>query len=338
MPTTLINTHFLSDKTPDTAYNADVVRYGVVFDHQNGNYSVRICPVIAGIHEIHVLLNGKGVSNQNFRVLDQYHSMKESLGKGAFFGQYIDSSPYKLVVKHTQASVVTTTAVGSGLSHAIVGIPANFKITVRDAYDNVLRTNYLKPTIAVKVERSPSSIVNVWDYYNGSYLLEYTPQKSGINLISVWVNGFQIKDSPFTVPTVDGQTSAHYSYAQGSGLHVGITGKKSFFQLFSYDLSNNRKTGYEDIYVFTVSGSNTESGVMKPCPTPRVAHHAVCDPFDDLGGYYWGEFLPLYTGTIVVQIYLQVNVSYKAEISNSPFIATIYPSGPKAENTDISGN
>ncbi len=337
MPTTLATDKFLGDKVPDTFASLDVIRYGVVYDHQNGNYSVRICPVIAGIHEIHILLNGRGVSNQNHRVLDRYHSIEEPSGRGTYFGQYIDNSPYQLVVKHTQASVVSTTAEGSGLIHATVGVPAYFKITIRDPFDNVLRTSYRKPTIAVKVDRSPTALIHVWNYYNGSYLLEYTAQQAGTNAISVWVDGFQITGSPFLVPTHDGQTSAHYSYARGEGLHIGVTGKKSFFHLFSFDLSNNRKTGYEDVYVFSVAGANTLSGILQPCPSPRNPHHPICDPYDDLEGYYWGEFLPIYTGRIVVSIFLQVNSSFKSEISNSPFIATIYPSGPKAENTDIAG-
>lgn len=329
----------VTDETPDKLSDsgADIVRMGIVTDLGNGNYSVQICPVIQGVHEIHILLKGKGVSNQNFRVLDIFQSKREALGRGSYYGQYVANSPYQLVVTHTKASVITTTAVGTGLVNATVGVSAFFKITVRDPYDNVLRTESRQPVVQVKLDRSPTAFVSIWDYNNGSYLVEYIPMLSGTNYVSVYVDGFQIKNSPYEVPTFDGKTKSTYSYAEGAGLKIGTTGKKSYFQLFSYDLSGNRKTGYNDKYTFTVTGANTLSGTMMPCPEPRVLNHEICDPFDEKDGYYWAEFQPFYTGTIKVSVFLQVNASYKTEVSNSPFIAVIYPSGPKAEKTDVTG-
>jgi hypothetical protein len=315
----------------------DVVRYGAVTDLENGNYSVRICPVIAGVHELHILLKGQGISNQRLRILDEHNSITESLGRGTYYGQYVATSPFTLNVRATKASIITTTAIGTGLVNSTVGVPAYFKITVRDPFDNVLRSNAHKPNITILLDRSPNAKVSVWDFYNGSYLLSYTAEKAGVNLVSVFINGFQMKDSPFSVPTLDGQTSANYSFAEGSGLVVGVTGKTSYFQLFSFDLNGNRKSGYEDVYTFTVSGTNFLSGILSPCPSPRPAKHPICDPIDRLDGYYWGSFEPTITGTIKISVFLKNRDSTLSEISNSPFFATIFPSDPKAEATDISG-
>lgn len=316
-----------------------VMRLGTITDLQNGNYTVQICPVIAGIHEIHVLLGGQGISNQPFRVLDPWLSQKEiNMGQGSHYGQYIGSSPQKLIVYHSTASVITTTAIGDGLQHATVGITSHFMITVRDVYDNVLRDQVLKPTITVGLDLSPSATTFVWDYQNGSYLLEYIPEVTGDNLISVYINGFQMLRSPFHVPTIDGKTTTQYTYAVGPGLVKGSTGKVSYFTLYSYDLDGNRKLGYNDHYFYNIHGANNMSNIaIYPCPVPRDPVHPICNATDLLAGYYYGYFTPLYSGISEISIYLSVNGTYTPEVSNSPFYAKIFPSEPKAEFSDVSG-
>lgn len=325
----------------------DVVRYGLVTDLGNGNYSVRICPVIAGIHEVSILLNGKGVSNQPVRVMDRMYSTSLTSGRGSYRGQYIADSPYEMIVKHTKASVITSTVKGDGLLYATTAVSSFILLTVRDPYDNVLRTAYLQPNISIRLDRSPNATTSVWNYQNGSYLLEYIPQLSGLNYISVFVNGFQIRGSPFNVTVAAGQTKPSYSFAIGGGLHEGITGATSYFELFAYDGDGNRKPGYDDVFTFTVTGdgsgrrlsTNTATnidGILSPCPEPRVIGHPACDPLDTAGGYFFGQFTPLVTGSITVRVFLNTSTGPE-EISNSPFVAIVSPSPSKAESTDVSG-
>jgi hypothetical protein len=334
-PTYAANHEISADTTGELA----VIRYGIVTDLNNGNYSVQICPIISGTYELHLLLRGRGISNQNFRLLDTAVSLKNPLGKGSYYGQYIASSPYSLVVSHTQASVITSTVQGDGLTTATVGVTASFMLTVRDPYDNVLVDDNLLPTIAVKLDKSPSATVHVWNYHNGSYLLQYAPLLSGTNILSVSINGNQILGSPFYVETSVGVTTEVYSYAEGSGLHHGMTGKVSYFTLYSYDLSKNRKTDYNDKYFFEVSGANTITGYMQPCPYPRVPDHPVCNVFDEVAGYYWGQFVPKFTGVSTISVFLNDSTHHnqRKEITNSSFHALIVPSEPKAEFTDVFG-
>lgn len=314
-----------------------MIRYGIVSDLGNGNYSVRICPVIAGIYEIHVLLNGRGVSNQPVRVLDRFYSSNLVSGRGSYTGQYVGRSPSEVVVSHTEASVITSTVEGEGLITATTAVPAYILLTVRDPYDNVLRTSYLTPTVSLRLDLSPHANTSVWNYQNGSFLLEYIPQVAGINNISVFVNGFQILGSPFSVFVHVGKTKAKYSYAFGDGLVQGTTGITSYFQLFAYDGNDNREVSYNDTFLFQITGSNTMNGKLQPCPWPRVNPHPACDPSDLLGGYYFGSFVPLVTGTIEIRVFLN-DSGVLVEISNSPFYALISPSKAKAENSDVSGN
>lgn len=315
----------------------NVIRYGTVVDLNNGNYSVQLCPVIAGTYEIHVLFGGKGISNQPVQILSPYYSSRSVSGEGSYLGSYVGSSPFKMVVTHSVPSVITSTVFGPGLLNATVGVSSYFLLTVRDAYDNVVRQYPYMPNVTFRIDQSPGAFVYVWDYKNGSFLLQYTPLQSGNNFLSVFVNGFRIRYSPFIVPVADGGTSGKYSYAEGGGLKTGVTGKPSYFTLFSFDGSGNRKSGYNDLYKFVVGAPENIVGYMKPCPYPPDLQHPICDPLQSEGGYYYGEFIPLFTGPVSIHIYLVMNNTYAKEVSNSPFESVIAPSAPKAENTIIDG-
>jgi hypothetical protein len=329
----------INDEIPSDDADYEIIRYGLITDRFNGNYSIEICPIIAGIYELHCLFKGKGISNQPFHILNKPLSILQSMGKGSHVGQYIDQSPYVLTVRHSVPSLITSTVRGDGLINATVGVTASFMLTVRDVYDNVLRDSTYQPTISLRLDKSPSAKTSVWNYGNGSYLLSYIPLLSGTNILSVFINNKQIYGSPYYVTTAVGIANASYSYAEGVGLVHGMTGQISYFSLFSYDLHNNRKTNYDDSYYFEISGSNNITGYMKPCPFPRDENHPICDVSDSLPGYYFGQFIPTVTGNIKLRIYLvnkAVN-NHLDEISNSPFHAVIIPSSSKAEFTDISG-
>jgi hypothetical protein len=336
-PTTLNQAYDIANAPRISDSGLEVIRYGVVTDNNNGNYTVRICPVIAGLYEVHVLLNGAGVSNQPTRVMDSYYSKNLPSGRGSYFGQYIADSPYRLFVSHTRASVITSTVRGLGLITATEAVPSYITLTVRDPYDNVLRTRNYLPSINIRLDKSPNAYTSVWDFQNGSYLLEYVPQLAGLNYISINVNGYQIKDSPFNVTVLPGVTKTNVSFASGPGLKSGVTGQTSYFVVKAFDAHGNRKTDYNDQFSFVVSGANSLSGDLKPCPLPRSRDHPICDPLDAMDGYYYGSFVPIYTGTIIIDVYLR-NGTFIKDVSNSPFQAIIIPSGPKAEYSDISGN
>jgi hypothetical protein len=335
-PSTLLtnNEYFVS---PKSDAGLDVVRYGDVTDLGNGKYTVQLCPVISGVHEIHVLLNSRGVSNQPHNVLSRFHSELVPSGRGAYYGQYVADSPYTLVVSHSVASGLTSTATGPGLQAATVGVPVSFMVTVRDAYDNVMRTSSPSKTLTAVLNRSPSAVVNIWNYQNGSYNVEYIPELKGPNLITVSVDGAQIRGSPFTVPVKDGLTSAQYSFAVGQGLHTGRTGDLSYFEVYAFDLDNNRKNDYADTYTYVINGTSTLTGTLQPCPAPPQANHPVCDVDDLQAGHYFGSFQPPHTGLITVRVYLKTGLNTQVELRNSPFTALISPSAPKAEYSDVTG-
>ena len=132
--------------------------------------------------------------------------------------------------------------------------------------------------------------------------------------------------------------------------------------------NNNRKTYNTDIYTFTVTGANSISGVLKPCPTnaqiilessdinPNDADNILgasiaCDPNDTYLGHYWGSFVPTATGMIVISVYLNDTIAVPTGVGNqtintwSPtlvggktFSVLITPSTPIAQYTTVQGD
>lgn len=328
-----------SKVSPPLETPTEVVRYGRIMDKNDGTYIATICPVIQGWHEIHVLLNAKGVSNQERTVMNSVLSKTQISGMNTYSGQYVDSSPYPLIVHHGAPQPFTSTAIGPGLLEAVVEVPNFFVVTVRDAYDNVCRSNGTElvqnqAVVTSVLQRSVNSTVTVLNYRNGSYYVTYLAQKSGSNLLSVYVNGFHIKNSPFTLPIQDGRNYEANTIATGPGLTIGEVLSTSYFEVFAYDIDNNRKNDSIAKYYFNVTGANTISDtLLQQCPFPGDASHPICNPNDRYLGHYFGSFVPLYKGTIKISIKLGVGKN----IQNSPFTATIYPGPPKAELSTVIG-
>ena len=329
----------LSD-SPDSA-----VRYGVVTDLGNGNYSCLVCPIITGWYETHILLNGKGVSNQPNRNMDKEVSKSIPLAKGSYLGQYVANSPYSFIVSQSTSSALASNAVGPGIISGTAGVGTWFIVTVRDAWGNILRKNFPSCTVSAILNRSPSATatVVVWNFFNGSYYVRYTPDLAGNNSLSVYVDGVQIANSPFTVDVKDGKTTTQYSYAIGAGLHRGTTGVEQHFEVFAYDLDGNRKTSLSDVFVFSVSGTNTLADtVLQSCPYPPSNLFPMCNPVNnarDGGGHYFARYTPHTAGYITIRVKLVNPITLVAtDLAQSYFSAYIQESAANATTTDISGH
>ena len=331
---------FISSPMPpeDTSY-VDIVRQNYVYDFGNGTYKVHVCPVIAGWHEIHMLLKAKGISNQPERILDTLISRGQNSGKDSYTGQYIADSPYLMIVSNNEAAAFSSTAAGAGLYNATVGITASLLLTVRDAYDNVyLSQSSYTCAISAVLLNNPDDYFHVWNYKNGSYLLYYVPSVAGSNVLSIYVNGGEIKGSPYEVNILDGEASSSYSYARGDSLTNTIAGNVHYFEVVPYDLYNNRKNIYNDsVYTYEITGVNTLSGVLEPCDYPRNPEQFECNLSDPNVALYYAKFTPLYIGTSTIRVYLSTSTT-KVEISNSPFTLTTVPGVAIAINSIVRGS
>jgi hypothetical protein len=320
----------------DTAVTT--ARKGAIFDHGSGNYTGRICPISTGWYETHVQINGAGISNLPFKTEDYQRSLGATSGAGTFKGQYIHNSPYRIYVGHSYASPSFTTAHGPGIIHSTVGVPVSFMVTVRDSWKNVARHRDKPFNLTFALEKSPGISFSSVSHNNGSYTITYTSRMSGDDLLSVYVNRGHIEGSPFHVIVLDGVHDAQYSYATGPGLIAGTTGNTSFFELMAFDLGNNRKTNFNEVYVFETSGSEVIKGVMVARAKMDAFQNALFVEHGT-GGDYVATFSPTKIGLLTIRVYLNgtTSPSGRTEISNSPFVAVIHPSYPVAKNTDVSG-
>jgi hypothetical protein len=163
-------------------------------------------------------------------------------------------------------------------------------------------------------------------------------------LISIYVNGRHIKNSPFAVNFTDGAASGLFSYAVGPGLITGASYVTSYFEVFAYDIRGNRKTTSSDTYTYQLTGGpHPLSGTLQPCPLPPEPHHPACDPNDFVAGHYWGQFVPIDTGQNSLYIY-QVPPGWNGgagtpvALPNTPYSVFIWPGPQYAENAVITGD
>lgn len=387
-PTTSSST-VIYDKISDSG--ADIVRFGTVVDHNNGDYSVLLCPVIQGIYEIHLLLGGEGVSNQNIRILDPINSLLEPSGFGSHKGYYIDNSPYSLIVRHTKPSIISTTVqMNDDLKLGTVGILNKFLVTVRDPYDNVVRTpNYpLFLTMDLDVYPSATNLdyVNLaaidriqwginegqqqygidpvftlpntvtdtpcWNFHNGSFLCSFIPKVSGINYLSIYIDGFRTIESPFTLNITSGQSFGSTSYALGPGLISTQVNIPTFYKIYAFDNQNNRKLDFNDNFasVLFFQGKDPEIIYSKPCTETPIYTESICTEEDLLGGVYYVEYIPHTSGELDIQVYLvpedetrRLQVSWTPpaawqQIGNSPFKVIVQSGESDSGNVDIGGD
>ena len=320
--------------------NVDEVKYGSVKDLGNGNYTGTVCPVVTGWYEIHILLNGHGVSNIPFKIQTRQSSQGDATGVdvgSSFRGQYIHRSPYHLYVSNSEVSAVNSVVEVSGnLDGSTVGVLASFMVTLKDSWNNIVRSYPLAPpSVKVSILQAPDVESVSYNLGNGSHQIDFTPTVSGTNFVNVLVNGAPIAGSPFTMEVTDGVASANYTYAVGEGLNVGRTGFISSFLVYAMDLDGNPKTDFGDSYSYVTSGSENVTGLLFPC-LGNSESALYCGSSEPVGGLYYAYFVPTKTGYLRIRVYLDDNTG-SHELFNSPFVPRIHPGLPKAENTDIWG-
>jgi hypothetical protein len=359
----LYRVSFFLDESEETSSSEthsppELVRYGTIFDHQTGKYTATICPVSTGWYELHVLSNGFGISNIPFQVEDRQSSqgIPQGLQPGSSCrGQYIASSPYHLFTQHGAISPYRSTVeVLGNLNGGVVGELSFTIITLRDSWDNVIRTLPSASVVSLQLLLSPSVQANVANLWNGSVYLEYLPERTGENLVEITVNDQPIHGSPFSVMVTEGRVSATYSYAIGEGLHVGFTDQVSSFLVYSFDLDGNRKHTITETFLLQTNGTETISSRLRNCklteedaiielPEQTAERRLYCLTEFDSGGVYYALFAPTVTGELTISVFLQedddsgTGSSRLVEVSNSPFIARIHSASPVAENSDTLG-
>ena len=342
--------------------------YGDVHDKQNGNYTATICPIIAGVYEIHVLLNNNGVggvSNQFSQKSIFTHTIYDRQNNrqvADMGGQYIDKSPYPLLVRHSAVYGPTTTAVGPGIVQGVAGIATYYFVTLRDSGGNIVSDDTFPYTITMSLDLSIKNnvvtTVQFYDLHNGTWLIEYIPIIAGQNQLSVLVNGFNISGSPFLVTILEGSPSPIFSHIingglGGSSIRSTIAGVPYYFEIERRDVEGNLQvllngtkpkiTQFE--YIANTPDGLNYTGSLTLCPSDSsnnpVGDGTVCLS-DGIFNLYYGYFTPTVIGTSVIHIYLVTYINGTStkslsEIGSSPFTLLVTEGSAHAINTNVSG-
>lgn len=180
-------------------------------------------PLIAGLYDLHVLLNGSDV-------------------KG---------SPWEVECEHAETHAASCWISGTGLHIGTAGSEADFAVQLKDRYQNNV---LLEEPVKVRL-KGPELVRPLVKYQGGgSFRVYYTCNDSGDYTIEVTIDGHHIGDSPYEVNVGPADTYAETSYAEGQGLVRGEVGEKLRFKIISTDIYGNQRRSGGDHYVVSIQG------------------------------------------------------------------------------------
>eukprot|EP00940_MAST-03C_sp_MAST-3C-sp2_P000652 g652.t1 len=170
---------------------------------------------------------------------------------------HVLGSPFPVHVFPGTPLPESCTASGTALRYAVEGVPTTFQVQIRDVHGNQL-LDYasfatelwsdvadLTPLVAARISNTgevpPENIVYVG---NGAFNVTYTASGSGVQELSVTVNGASIAASPFDLHVLDGST--HSDLCQISEFGKAVASVPSPMRLRLADGSNNTRTAHID--------------------------------------------------------------------------------------------
>jgi len=137
----------------------------------------------------------------------------------------IEGSSFIVAVSPGAASWENTTVMGSGTKGGQAGEPSPVTVTTFDSCGNRIPTGGLKDlTGSLSYEGGPPVAVAVVDNGNGTYSMDYTPEKAGTYLLDVKIGNNSVKDSPFTIKV--GAGAFDPSCFEWSGLELDEEGRR----------------------------------------------------------------------------------------------------------------
>eukprot|EP01087_Luapelamoeba_hula_P016982 TRINITY_DN529_c0_g1_i1.p1 TRINITY_DN529_c0_g1~~TRINITY_DN529_c0_g1_i1.p1 ORF type:complete len:1445 (+),score=313.33 TRINITY_DN529_c0_g1_i1:188-4522(+) len=239
--------------------------------------------------------NGDGTYTQTFTcpVAGKY-SVDVRIGD-----ESVSGAPIAFDVRKGLPSAAHSTAEGPGLERAWTFRPNKFTVTTRDADGNPIQIER-GAEYTVDVAGPAGNVpVKVSDHGDGTYAVQYKPEKDGEHAVNVKVGGAHIKGSPFKVGS-EQLVSAANSVVEGEGVTKLTTGKPSVFTIRSMDKTGKPvKEGGDDWQVEVKS----PQGAAIP---KRVR--------DNRDGTYTVRYVPPKTGEYIVTPTL-----YGQPIKGAPF-------------------
>eukprot|EP01117_Protostelium_nocturnum_P005387 TRINITY_DN1958_c0_g1_i1.p1 TRINITY_DN1958_c0_g1~~TRINITY_DN1958_c0_g1_i1.p1 ORF type:complete len:1618 (+),score=627.59 TRINITY_DN1958_c0_g1_i1:434-5287(+) len=237
-----------------------------VVDNRDGTYSVSYRPLIKGIYDMFVGLEGLQIAN----------------------------SPFSVVVTSGPAYPPQSVAAGEGLASFKAGEGTLFFIQARDQYGNARDSGGDRVSVElIGPQGSPQSHnCPIVDAGNGTYSVEMVAKSVGFYRIVAKINGEEISGSPFSTVCIAGTSFPSKCSAMGIGLSEGVVGNRVGFMIQSADAFGNKKNGGGDDY---------KVSLKDPKGTKPPVHPTVTD---NNNGTYSVSYTPDQSGTMELSITL----------------------------------
>ena len=273
-------------RTPNSIYR--------VTDYKNGSYGVHYIANATGINLLEVFV-------------DNIH---------------IDGSPFKLDAVNGEVSEVYSIASGRGLEHGETGQVSYFQVRSYDLSKN--RKDYTLDSFSFQVKsnnkESDNSTLKLCpkqknashpicdgnDEYGGHFYGSFIPIQNGSVTIHIYVDGKDIKDSPFTAEILSAQPLASYADVDYD-IYDQIAGEYGTIKVHLRDAFNNKLNRGGHLLSLDLIGVAVEWGTIEPWGTtpglPNEYHYkGFHSGYPIVSGSWYDYGNGLYIGTYNVPL------------------------------------
>jgi filamin len=210
----------LVEKAPDAPGGTDREVPVDVKDNNDGTYSVRYDPHVAGKYRVNVTVGDNQSIKDMPKMVNCYHPVdpKSSIARGP----------------------------GVTPGEPVVGKDAPFAVIVKDKNGNTIPVGGHDLKVTVTGPSGPIP-VDVKDENNGIYQCKYLPKEAGLHVVDVKLEGQGVKDNPFRIQIAT-PCDPSKCWAEGPGLHQAFDNRPAKFRVHAVD-KNGKPVAGEPIEV-----------------------------------------------------------------------------------------
>jgi hypothetical protein len=162
------------------------------------------------------------------------------------------------------ASTVQTeecSASGRGLTRAYAGVQTQVSLTARDAFRNVVDTDFASFSSEITDSQGVvTAVVVSWSPFT-SYVARYTLTKAGLYKLSIMNNRINIPQGPWKLEVLAGDVLTRACYIEGNGIKAMSAGQSKEFRLHTVDAYANAIMTGGKVFQWAVSGAVSLRGM-----------------------------------------------------------------------------
>ena len=271
---------------------------------ESGKISISFTPILSGVSFLNILINN----------------------------EHIKGSPFKIDVTAGNVGKSSSTATGSGLSHAVAGETAEFIVQARDANGNPTTKidHYFIACLQLsEVSNRPNGADMSWGNQtkydvksisigDGKHFIQYNATVSGTYTIQVMkpekFGGHEILGSPFSVFVSPSHVFFENIEVTGQGSRKGVAGETALIKIYSRDLFGNYLISGGDKYMVQLllksrheqEWENSEFDVQDRNDDAKKTNlKRVEKVIDNNNGQYFAYYLPYFSGQYTLKVTLE---------------------------------